>query len=94
MKHAAIHALKKHLILGCLILLTACQSAAATPATSLFPTPTLPASQTPVPVTNTPQPTPTLEFTPTPAPHIAKDLIMTQDNLTQRPTAEMTWEIN
>jgi hypothetical protein len=65
MKYAAIGVMKK-LLIGCLLLLTACQSATPTPSASLFPTETpLP---TPVPVTDTPAPTPTLEPTPTPFP--------------------------
>ena len=56
----------KKLLIGCLILLTACQPATPTSSASLFPTETpLP---TPVPVTDTPAPTPTLEPTPTPFP--------------------------
>jgi len=65
--------MKKLLILGCFILISACQPAPTTPATSLFPTATLPASQTPVPVTITPQATPTLEFTATPFPRLFTD---------------------
>jgi len=60
--------MKKLLLLGCLILLTACQPATATqpPALSFFPTETpLP---TPVPATATPEPTSTPEPSPTPFP--------------------------
>ena len=56
----------KKLLIGCLLFLTACQSATPTPVAPLFPTETpLPTS---VPVTDTPAPTPTLESTPTPFP--------------------------
>jgi hypothetical protein len=63
--------MKKLLILGCLILITACQPATPTPSASLFPTATLP--PTPIPATVTPQPIPTLEFTPTPFPRLFTD---------------------
>ncbi len=59
----------KKLLIGCLILITACQPAATpTPVAPLFPTATLPTLPTPIPVTDTPAPTPTLEFTSTPFP--------------------------
>jgi hypothetical protein len=58
----------KKLLIGCLILITACQSAAPTPAAPLFPTATN--HPTPLPVTDTPAPTPTLEPTPTPFPRL------------------------
>lgn len=60
----------KKLLIGCLILLAACQSAFPTPTASPFPTATIAPSQTPtvVPFTDTPQATPTLEPTPTPLP--------------------------
>src|SRR5215212_3985133 len=72
MKYAAISAMKK-LLIGCLILLTACQPAASTPtpAAPLFPTATLP--PTPVPATITPQPTLTPEPTGTPFPRLFTD---------------------
>lgn len=70
MKHTAIRAMKKFLF-GCLILLTACQSAAPTPVAPLLPTATLP--PTPIPDTATPQPTPTPEFTATPFPRLFTD---------------------
>jgi hypothetical protein len=62
----------KKLLLGCLFLLAACQSAIATPTPVNLPseTATLPATQTPVPLTDTPAPTPTLEFTATPMPRL------------------------
>jgi hypothetical protein len=58
----------KKLFIGCFLLIAACQPAAAspTPATSLFPSATLPASPTPILLTDTPEPTPTLELTSTP----------------------------
>jgi hypothetical protein len=67
MKNAAIGAMKKMFLIGCLVLITACQSqATATPQAPLFPTNTpLP---TPVPVTDTPAPTFTPEPSPTPFP--------------------------
>jgi hypothetical protein len=58
----------KKLILGCLLLISACQSATPTPVLPLFPTATLP--PTLIPATLTPQPTPTLEPTPTPLPRL------------------------
>jgi hypothetical protein len=63
----------KKLLLGCLVLLAACQPATPTADAALFPTRTLPASQTPVPVTDTPQPTLTPEATPTPFPRFFTD---------------------
>src|SRR5829696_7706869 len=59
----------KTLLLGCLLLITACQPAATpTPVAPLFPTATpLP---TQVPVTETPAPTATLEPSPTPLPRL------------------------
>ena len=60
----------KRLLIGCLILITACQPAADAPTlvAPLFPTATLP--PTLIPVTLTPQPSPTLELTPTPLPRL------------------------
>lgn len=63
--------MKKILIFGCLILITACQSATPTPVAPLFPTATV--SPTPIPFTETPAPTPTLEPTPTPFPQFFTD---------------------
>jgi len=60
--------MKKLLLIGCLILITACQPATSTPVALLFPTATVP--PTPMPATVTPQPTPTLEPTPTPLPRL------------------------
>src|SRR6266545_2976567 len=57
-----IGAMKK-LLIGCLILITACQQATPTPVAPLFPTETPP--PTPIPITDTPAPTPTLEPSPT-----------------------------
>src|SRR5687767_14736094 len=66
-----ISAMKK-LLIGCLFLLTACQSAMPTPVASPIPTATIPASPTPtfMPVTDTPVPTPTIELSPTPLPRL------------------------
>ena len=60
----------KRLLIGCLILITACQPAAdaPTPVAPLFPTATLP--PTPIPATLTTQPSPTLELTVTPLPRL------------------------
>ena len=60
----------KKLLLGCLILVTACQPApdAPTLVAPLFPSATVP--PTPVPATATPQPTPTQELTATPLPRL------------------------
>ena len=59
----------KKLLLGCLLLITACQPAATpTPVAPLFPTATpLP---TQIPVTKTPAPTATFEPSPTPLPRL------------------------
>jgi hypothetical protein len=73
MKHAAINAIKKMLMLGCLLLIAACQPATPTPEASLFPTATLPPSPTPIPATATPQLTPTLELTSAPFPRLFTD---------------------
>jgi hypothetical protein len=61
----------KKLLFGCLLLLTACQSATPTAVAPLLPTATLP--PTPIPETATPQPTPTPEFTATPFPRLFTD---------------------
>jgi hypothetical protein len=65
----------KKLLIGWLLLITACQPASPTPArrqdaSPLFPTAPIPASPTPIPVTDTPQPTPSLELTSTPLPRL------------------------
>jgi hypothetical protein len=59
--------MKKLLLIGCLILLTACQTATPTPVPSFFPTET-PLPPTPIPDTATPDPTFTPEPTFTPLP--------------------------
>lgn len=57
------------LIIGCLIFITACQPATATPEL-FFPTSTPPASATPIPATFTPEPTLTASPSPTPFPRL------------------------
>ena len=60
----------KKLLLGFFFLLiTACQSATPTSVASPVPT-TIPATETRIPVTDTPAPTVTVEFTPTPLPRL------------------------
>ena len=60
----------KRLLIGCLILITACQPAADAPTlvAPLFPTATLPLTL--IPATVTPPPTSTPELTPTPLPRL------------------------
>lgn len=65
--------MKKLLVLGGLILISACQPATPTSVTLPSPTATLPASPTPIPATVTSQPTPTPEFTATPFPRLFTD---------------------
>ena len=61
--------MKKYLLVGLLLLTSACQTATPTPDPSLFPTATPPpSSPTPIPDTQTPEPTSTPEPTPTPLP--------------------------
>ena len=62
--------MKKFLLIGCLILITACQPATAAqdPTPSFFPTSTLPPS--PIPATFTPEPTSTPTPSPTPFPRL------------------------
>jgi hypothetical protein len=66
--------MKRHLLIGLLLLTSACMSpsgdqvATSTPEPALPLTATVPASPTPVPASSTPEPTPTLELTPTPLP--------------------------
>ena len=60
--------MKKIILVGCLILTSACQQAATAPEAVLPPTATVPASPTPVPATLTPEPTFTPEPTLTPTP--------------------------
>ncbi len=69
--NCVIKSVMKKLLLGCLILISACQSATPTPVAPLFPTATLP--PTLIPATITPQPTPTLEPSPTPLPRLFTD---------------------
>jgi hypothetical protein len=65
--------MKKLFLIGCLLLISACQPAANAPtATATLPPPPT-ATQTLIPVTDTPQPTPTPEFTPTPLPRFFTD---------------------
>lgn len=67
MKNAAMDAMKKIFLFGCLLFITACQpQATPTPEAPLFPTNT--ALPTPVPATDTPAPTFTPEPSPTPFP--------------------------
>jgi hypothetical protein len=60
------------LLIGCLILITACQPAAR-PTSIASPLPTATIPPTPIPATATPQPTLTPEFTPTPFPRFFTD---------------------
>jgi len=62
--------MKKILLIGLLLLTSACQAATAvpTPEPSLTPTATVHASPTPMPVTNTPEPTATQTLAPSPTP--------------------------
>jgi len=63
----------KKLLLGCFLVITACQPATPTSVAPLFPTVT--SSPAPLPATVTPPPTasPTLEYTPTPFPRLFTD---------------------
>ena len=63
--------MKKLLLIGCLLLITACQTATVTPAPSPSSTATLPPS--PIPFTVTPEPTATLALSPTPFPRFFTD---------------------
>jgi hypothetical protein len=65
--------MKKHLLIACFTLITACQPAASVPTSTVTPPPLPTATQTLIPVTDTPQPTPTPEFTPTPLPRFFTD---------------------
>ena len=60
--------MKKILLIGLLLLTSACQTASLTPEPTLPSTATVPASPTPMPVINTPEPTFTPEPTLTPTP--------------------------
>ncbi len=62
---------KTILLLGCLILITACQPATPTPLAPLFPTAT--SLPTAIPLTDTPTATPTLEPSATPFPQFFTD---------------------
>ena len=66
--NCVIKSVMKKLLIGCLLLITACQRATPTPVAPLFPTATLP--PTLIPATVTPQPTLTPELTPTPLPRL------------------------
>jgi hypothetical protein len=73
MRYAAISVMKK-LLIGFFLLISACQPAATpTPIAPLFPTATIPAAPTAIPITDTPQPTPTPELTSTPLPRLFTD---------------------
>jgi hypothetical protein len=63
--------MKKILLIGCLILITACQTTTPTPASLPSPTATVP--PTPIPFTPTPEPTATLALSPTPFPRFFTD---------------------
>ena len=69
MRPAVIGVLKQLHLFGCLILITACQPATATPE-PFFPTSTPQASPTPIPATVTPEPTSTPAPSPTPFPRL------------------------
>ncbi len=70
MQYFAISAMKK-LLVGCVLVLAACQQAAPTPEIAFLPTSTVPPSTpTFVPATDTPQPTQTIEPSPTPLPRL------------------------
>lgn len=66
--NCVIKSVMKRLLIGCLILITACKPATPTPVAPLFPTATL--LPTLIPATVTPQPTPTPELTATPLPRL------------------------
>lgn len=69
--------MKKLLLIGCLLLITACQSTSGgqteTPSPALSSTATPPASRTPIPFTLTPEPTATPALSPTPFPRFFTD---------------------
>jgi hypothetical protein len=60
--------MKKFILIGLLLLTSACQTATPSPEPILPPTATVPASPTPIPATSTPEPTLTPEPTSTPLP--------------------------
>jgi hypothetical protein len=64
--YVLISTMKKLLLFGCLILITACQP--ATPAPDSLPSATATILPTPIPVTHTPAPTATIALSPTPFP--------------------------
>jgi hypothetical protein len=60
--------MKKFLLIGCLIFITACQTETIAPTPTPLPLPTETPLPTPIPFTDTPAPTPTIAFSPTPFP--------------------------
>lgn len=60
--------MKKLLLIGCLILISSCQSTTPTPEPAPSPTATVPVSPTPIPASPTPEPTSTPVPSPTPLP--------------------------
>ena len=69
--------MKKLLLIGCFILITACQSPlggqSTTPTAAPLPSATATVQPTPIPVTDTPAPTATLALSPTPFPRFFTD---------------------
>jgi len=65
--------MKKILLIGCFIFITACQSPSATPTPAPLPSPTATVHPTPIPFTVTPEPTATLALSPTPFPRFFTD---------------------
>jgi hypothetical protein len=65
--------MKKILLIGCLIFITACQSPSATPTPAPLPSLTATVPPTPIPFTPTPEPTATLALSPTPFPRFFTD---------------------
>ena len=65
--------MKNLFLLGCLLLIAACQSATPVSVATSLPSATLPATPTPVPITATPASTATAEFTATPFPQFFTD---------------------
>ena len=63
-----ISTMNKFLLIGCLLLITACQTATIAPTPTPLPHPTETPLPTFIPVTDTPAPTPTPAFSPTPLP--------------------------
>jgi hypothetical protein len=60
--------MKKIILMGCIILITGCQTATAAQTPAPLPSPTATFLPTSIPVTDTPAPTPTLAPSPTPFP--------------------------